>query len=149
MTRRNLRVAVLSLFALIAACQRVAPVQIHYGSDACDYCRMTIVDPAFAGQLITPTGKAYRFDDPGCLRAFATSGRIPDNEIQSAWVNDHDNPGSVLNVHAAFFVASEQIKAPMNGGLAAFPSRPSADTAQKAWGGRIEMWDEVVARGRP
>ena len=149
MTLRYLRIGVLPLFVLIAACQRQAPVQIHYGSDACDYCRMTIVDPAFAAQLITRTGKAYRFDDPGCLRAFATSGRIPDNEIHSAWVNDHENPGSILNVRAAFFVASEQIKAPMNGGLAAFPSRASADTAQTAWGGRVEMWDEVVTRGRP
>ena len=149
MTRRYVRVIVVPLLVLIAACQRPAPVQIHYGFDGCDYCRMTIVDPAFAAQLITRTGKAYRFDDPGCLRAFAASGRIPDHEIHSAWVNDHDNPGALLNVRAAFFVASEQIKAPMNGGLAAFPSAGSADKALKAWGGRVEMWDEVVPRGRP
>ena len=149
MTVRDLRIAVLPLLVLIAACQRQTPVHIDYGSHACDYCRMTIVDPAFAAQLITRTGKAYRFDDPGCLRAFAKSDRIAENEIHAAWVNDHDNPGSVLNVRAAFFVASEQIKAPMNGGLAAFGSRPAADTAQKAWGGRVEMWDSVVTRGRP
>jgi copper chaperone NosL len=139
----------LSLVTVIAACQRPAPVQIRYGSDACDFCRMTIVDPAFAAQLITRTGKAYKFDDPGCLRAFETSGQIADHEIHSAWANDHDNPGSVLNVRFAFFVASERIKAPMNGGLAAFASRASADAAQKAWGGRVEMWDELVMRDRP
>lgn len=149
MKLRHLRIAVLPLLALIAACQRREPVQIHFGSDACDYCRMTVVDSRFAAQLITQAGKAYRFDDPGCLRGFVTSGRISDKEIRSAWVNDYDNPESVLNGRSAFFVASEHIKAPMNGGLAAFASRPSADTAQKAWGGRVEMWDEVVTRGRP
>lgn len=149
MTRRHLGIIALPLVAVIAACQRLAPVAIHYGSDACDSCRMTIVDSAFAAQLITRTGKVYRFDDPGCLRAFVTSGRIPDTEIHSAWVNDRDNPGSILNVRAAFFVASEQIRAPMHGGLAAFASRASAESAQKAWAGRVEVWDEVITRGRP
>lgn len=149
MKLRSLGVAGLLLLALIAACQRTAPVQIHYGSDACDFCRMTIIDPRFAAQLITRTGKAYKFDDPGCLRSFATSGQIADRDIHSAWANDHDTPGLVVNVRSAFFVASEQIKAPMNGGLAAFASCASADTAQKALGGRVEVWDELVTRGRP
>jgi copper chaperone NosL len=149
MTRRYLGIAAIPLLLVIAACQRTGPVAIRYGSDACEYCRMTIVDRGFAAQLITRTGKVYRFDDPGCLRAFAMSGRIRDNEIHSVWVNDHDNPDSVMNVRAAFFVASEQIKAPMNGNLAAFGSRTSAEAAQKAWGGQIQTWDALVVRGRP
>jgi copper chaperone NosL len=147
--RRILRIMVVPLLVLVAGCQQQGPVQIHYGADACDSCRMTIVDGAFAAQLITRTGKVYRFDDPGCLRAFVTSGRITDRDIRSVWVNDHDNPASVLSVGGAFFLASQQIKAPMNGQLAVFSSRASADTAQKAWGGRVQTWDEVIAGGRP
>ncbi len=149
MNLQRLRVAVLPLMTLIAACQQPAPGPIHYGSDACDHCRMTIVDPAFAAQVVTRTGKTYRFDDPGCLVAFVTSSRVPDKDLHSIWVNDHDNPGSIVNVRDAVLVASDRIKAPMNGRLAAFATRASADAAQKAWGGRIETWDAIVTRARP
>jgi len=149
MKSEPLRAGVLALVGLFAACQRLAPARIHYASDACDHCRMTIVDPAFAAQLVTATGKIYRFDDPGCLLTFVSSGRVPREQIHSAWVNDHENSGSVVNVRDAVFVASDRIKAPMNGRLAAFQTRASAAAAQKAWGGQVETWDAILTRGGP
>jgi copper chaperone NosL len=144
-----LRTALIPLMALIAACVRPAPARIHYGSDACDHCRMTIVDPAFAAQLVTRTGKTYRFDDPGCLVAFVTSGRVGEKDVHSAWLNDHDTPGSIVNARDAFFLASDRIKGPMNGHLAVFGSRSSAEAARQLWGGRIETWDAIVTGERP
>jgi copper chaperone NosL len=141
---------VLSLMlALIAGCHQPAPGRIQYGFDACDHCRMTIVDPTFAAQLVTQRGRTYRFDDPGCLVAFVSSGRVADREIHSAWVNDHENSGSVMNVRDVFFVTSDRIKGPMNGHLAAFATRASADAAQRTFAGRLESWDAIVTRGRP
>jgi len=146
---RHLRAAVLPLMTLIVACQGPGPGPIHYGSDTCDHCRMTIVVPYFAAQLVTRTGKAYRFDDPGYLVAFVTSSQVPEENIHSIWVNDHDTPSSIVNVRDAVFVASDRIKAPMDGRLAAFATRASADAARSAWGGRIETWDTLVTRGNP
>jgi copper chaperone NosL len=137
------------MMALMIACHRPAPGPIRYGSDACDHCRMTIMSPFFAAQLVTRTGKTYRFDDPGCLVAFVSAGRVHDKAIHSAWVNDHDNPSSVLHVRDAFFVVSDEIKGPMNGHLAAFQSLASAEAAQKRWAGRIDTWDALVSAGRP
>jgi copper chaperone NosL len=142
-------VGVLAVIGLIAACQRPAPRAIHYGVDACDRCRMTIADPAFAAQLVTRTGKTYHFDDPGCLLTFVSSGRVPARDVHSVWVNDHENPDSLVNVRDAVFVASDRIKAPMNGHLAAFATRAGAEAAQMVWGGRIETWDGMTTRGRP
>jgi hypothetical protein len=33
----------------------------------CPQCQMSVLDPAFAAQVITKKGKAEFFDDPGCL----------------------------------------------------------------------------------
>jgi copper chaperone NosL len=148
MTR--LRTALLLVVAFTAgACRSPGPGPFHYGSDACDHCRMTIVDPAFAAQLVTRTGKTYRFDDPGCLVAFLTSNRVASEDVHSAWVNDHDAPATVVDVRQAVFVVSDRINAPMHGGLAAYASPASARPAQQLWDGRIATWVDVLARGRP
>jgi copper chaperone NosL len=110
---------------------------------------MTIMNPFFAAQLVTRTGKTYRFDDPECLVVFVASGRVPDKDVHSAWVNDHDNPTSIVNVRDAFFVVGDQIKGPMNGHVAAFQFQASAEAAQKRWAGRIDTWDALVSGGRP
>ena len=46
---------------LLAACQP-SPKPIEYGSDMCDYCKMTIVDQQHAAELVTTKGKAFKFD---------------------------------------------------------------------------------------
>jgi copper chaperone NosL len=128
------------------ACSAPGPAVLHYDIDACDRCRMTISDPSFAAQLVTRTGKVYRFDDPGCLVVFVASARVPAAQIQSIWVNDHEHPDTIVLVADAVFVVSDRIRAPMNGGTAAFQSMASATALQSEVGGRIESWRQVLRR---
>lgn len=139
--------ATLLVTALTAGCSRPAPGPILYDSDACDHCRMTIADPRFAAQLVTRTGKRYRFDDPGCLAAFADSGRVAAVDVHSIWLNDHANPETRVKAEDALFVVSDRIKAPMNGHMAAFASREDAAALQSAAGGRLERWTDLRKGG--
>ena len=132
--------------ALGAACASPAPDAIAYDVDACDHCRMAIAQPAFAAQLVTTTGKNYRFDDPGCLAAFVTQQRVAPGDIHSIWTNDHAHPDRRLRVEEAVFVVSERIRAPMNGHAAAFASREDAAAFQSVVGGQLETWAGLLKR---
>lgn len=56
------------LAALISACVdgQTGPAAIVWDRDACTECTMVISDPAFAAQVRSPKGQAFKFDDVGC-----------------------------------------------------------------------------------
>jgi copper chaperone NosL len=136
--------------ALLAAlaCAAPQPGVIHYDADACDHCRMTISNPAFAGQIVTRTGRIYRFDDPACLVSFVTSRRVAPADIHSIWANDHAHPDARIKAQDAVFVVSDRIRAPMNGKTAAFGSRQDAAALQAAVGGMLQRWTDLLERRR-
>jgi copper chaperone NosL len=109
---------------------------------------MTISDPRFAAQLITTTGKIYRFDDPGCLAAFIASQQVAPSAVHSIWMNDYAHPERTLRSEDAVLVVSDRIRAPMNGGIAAFASQAEARTFQASVGGVLDRWVEVAKRSR-
>jgi copper chaperone NosL len=128
------------------ACAAPGPGVIHYDTDACDHCRMTISDPKFAAQLVTRTGKIYRFDDPACLASFVASGPVPERDTLGIWLNDYAHPESRVSSTDAVFVVSDQVRAPMNGGVAAFASREEAAVLQSSIGGRLADWADIMKR---
>jgi copper chaperone NosL len=109
---------------------------------------MTISDPRFAAQLVTRTGKVYRFDDPGCLAEFLASHEVPPGAVHSIWTNDSAHPERVLRAEQSVFVVSDQIRSPMNGGMAAFGSATEAAAFQSSVAGRLEGWADALKRGR-
>ena len=142
------RLASVMLTALLAtpACGGRGPGVIHYDVDACDHCRMTISDPAFAGQLVMRTGKVYRFDDPSCLVSFMTSGHAASAEVDAIWLNDHAHPDGRIKATDAVFVVSDRIRAPMNGRTAAFSSHEDAAAFQSSVGGQLQAWTDLLRR---
>jgi copper chaperone NosL len=143
------RLASIVLSALVATlgCGSAGPGVIHYDVDACDHCRMTISDPAFAGQVVLRTGKIYRFDDPSCLVSFVTSGHAASAEVDGIWLNDHAHPDARIKIPDAVFVVSDRIRAPMNGRTAAFASRGDAAAFQASVGGQLQAWTDLLKRG--
>ena len=140
------RLLVLVAALATCACATPGPGAFHYDVDSCDHCRMTIADARFAAQIVTRTGKIYRFDDPGCVVAFLAANRVATADVHSIWLNDHANPDARVDARNAVFVVSDRIKAPMNGGMAAFESRAEAGSLQSTIGGLLLNWSEVLAR---
>ena len=149
MTRDSLRLRAAALLGAAAlACGTPGPVPIVLGARNCEHCHMTIADPRFAAELVTRTGKVYLFDDAGCLAAFAVSGPVGPEQVQSAWVSDFRLPGTLIPVQDAAFLRTDAVQSPMSSNLVAVP-RAVGDSLQAALGGTLLDWAQVLAAARP
>src|SRR4051794_36666745 len=68
-----------SLFCF-ASCTS-GPQPINYGKDACDFCKMNIVDPQFAAQCLNTKGKSFHFDDVHCMVSFLEQGNLTKDNL--------------------------------------------------------------------
>ncbi len=105
---------------LLSGCSAPKPAKIVIGQDACASCNMVISDARFASQVVTNTGKVYKFDSVECMVAFLTEGKVPKDQVHSAWVSDYMNPGTWLKAEDARYLQSVQIRSPMGLNLSAY-----------------------------
>lgn len=115
-------------FALLAGC-KPGFEPVNYGHDSCTHCRMTIVDMHFSAELLTSKGRAYKFDDFGCLLKYLKDEHIHDPGMK-IYVADFDHPGGAfLDARRAVFIRNENLHPPMNGNLAAYTDKTAATHA--------------------
>lgn len=130
------KTALLSLMACSASLQ-----PIHYGQDACDHCKMTIVDNKFGAEIITDKSKVFRFDSDECLRNFEQEKHPQGKQYL---VTDYVKPGEIIDAKTAWFLHSDKIKSPMGGNLAAFKNKADAESYQAKLGGEILDWNSFI-----
>ena len=122
---------------LLFACQ-VEPEPIAFGKDACEHCRMLIMDPKFGAEIVTEKGRIYKFDDVNCKRNFIAENGLSEENIKYNLVIDFSEPQTLINAERAFYVRSEEIKSPMGSQIAAFNSAEAAQQMLSRWsGGKI------------
>ncbi|MEQ8359650.1 MAG: nitrous oxide reductase accessory protein NosL [Cytophagales bacterium] len=97
------------------------PEPINYGEDACDFCRMSIVDQQHAAQLVTEKGKNYKYDAIECMMNDYKDWTKVRPEL--FLVNDYLNPGKLIDAKKAQFLISVSIPSPMGEFLSAFGSK--------------------------
>jgi copper chaperone NosL len=140
------RVAGLVSLALVA-CARPAPRPIAYGEEVCRHCHMAIVDPRFAAELVTATGKVYVFDDVACLTAFVREGTVPAARVQGLWVSDYLQPDSLLDARQAVYLEVDTLSTPMASHFVALRAGPGADSLRARLGGTLLAWAQLPVRG--
>ena len=128
-----IRIAYLILLvALVSSCDR-GPQPIIYGEDACDFCRMTIVDQQHAAQVVTQKGRAYKYDAIECMINDLKKWDKP--EVKHYLVADYKNPGVLTNAVEANYLISEAIPSPMGAVLSAFAEESTRQKAFDSIGG--------------
>ena len=127
----------------LIGCAGYAPEEIHYGSDQCDYCKMTIADKSFGSELITQKGKVLKYDSIECLAAADMKFASQSQEVHSRWVTDFGQPGDFLDASKAWIVLAERQKSPMGISLVAVKTEESAAKLIDDVGGRIVAWSEI------
>src|SRR5687768_5070103 len=143
-SRVTARGASAALAAVAAACGTTTPRDIAYGHDACDYCRMTISDERYGGQLITSTGKTYAFDSIECLASFYLANRAP-TDGATVWVADYASPGQWIAAEHALFAHSENTRSPMGLNVVSFPAAGDTAAIRRDLGLTSTMsWAEVL-----
>jgi copper chaperone NosL len=131
-------VLMLPLVWLLACRPAFEPVT--YGKDACAHCRMTIMDPRFAAELIDGKGKVFKFDDVKCMRRFLSDSRLADHNTVLLIADYRQTAAAFLDARKAVFLQDTFFKSPMNGNCAAFGNisacrewRDSLELSVKTW----------------
>lgn len=115
--------AVLMIFMILAlpGCSS-GPQPINYGKDNCHFCKMTISDKRFGAEVVSATGKVFKFDDIHCIGAFLGSGEIDTAKVKGVYISDFLPPHDFIESDNAVFYKSEDLRSPMAGNIAALRS---------------------------
>ncbi len=132
--------AVLSLG--MGACQR-GPRPIDYGSDACHFCRMTIVDRQHGAEIVTDKGKVFKFDAVECM--VNSIEEIGADNIAMYLCNTYYSPGELIDATSANFLVSDKLQSPMGANLTAFSSPEEVARAVENHGGEIYTWTSLLS----
>lgn len=141
MTKQILLLLIVPL--LFLSCS-ISPERINYGSDACSYCSMTIVDQQHAAQYVTKKGKAFKFDSIECM--MNAVNETDSTKIELFLVNGFDKPGKLIDGTKATYLISKNITSPMGEFLSAFESVEAADVAKTEQTGELFTWLEIKER---
>ena len=106
---------------------------------------MTLVDRRFAAELVTRTGREFRFDDIGCLATFLADSGAELTRDGKAWVNDYLAPGHWLAIDSARYLRSSTLPTPMASGLVALAPGAPVDSVRQALAATQLTWAEVLA----
>src|SRR5690554_6429991 len=132
----------LSVFMLILSACNVKPAEIEYGSDACHYCDMTIVDHQFASQLVTAKGRAYKYDAVECM-VHSLQEQFPDVDMAYELITDFNEPGNLINPESASYLVSEKLPSPMAENVSGYKTQDAAMSKEKDFGGQVYTWEEI------
>ncbi len=126
----------------LASCQP-SPKPIEYGSDMCDFCKMTIVDQQHAAEAVTSKGKVFKFDAIECLANYMEENG---GEYAFLLVNDYHAPKELIDAKTSYYLISKNLPSPMGAFLTGFSSKSAATEMQQAKGGEIFEWQRLLAR---
>jgi len=140
----RLTVALLITSVSFTSCSS-GPHPIQVGKDACNYCKMTVSDPRFGGEIITTKGKIYKFDDLHCFSSFLQEGQLAKDDIKEMYVADFSGSHSLVKGDENLLLfKSDMLRSPMNGNIAAFSNRDSLAVVMKKLKGMPLNWDELI-----
>ena len=131
------------LLLVLMSCQQ-GPVPIKAGIDGCDFCKMTISDLKFGGELLTKKGKLYKFDDLHCISSFYKSGYISPADFSGIWFEDFANPGNFIPENKSYLLKSNSFRSPMGGNIAAFANMADLEKFQKDYPGDQITWEQII-----
>lgn len=132
---------IIALTLLLVSCTP-EPQAINYGSDMCDFCKMSIVDQQYAAELVTEKAKVYKFDAIECMLQFKKEKK----EMTFAFelVNTYDTPEELIPASNNFYLISPALPSPMGANLTAFSKKEIAEEMQKAKGGELYNWQALT-----
>lgn len=133
-----IKIAVIS--SIFVSCA-VEKSPINYGSDACYFCKMNIVDNQHAAEIVTNKGKAVKYDAIECM--LADIKKRNDEEIGLFLMTDYSSPGNLVDATSAYYLISENLPSPMGANLSGFADRDSAEQMKNNRGGDIYSWTEL------
>lgn len=132
-----------SIAVVFSACEAGAE-PFAYGKDACEDCKMTIVEPRFGAEIITKKGRIFKFDDIHCVKNYLNKSKINKDDIKQTLFTNYNKENDFVDGATAFFVTSPQMKSPMKSNTAAFAAQDEAMKKANETGGKLSNWNNLV-----
>mgnify|MGYP000889493635 FL=1 len=121
-------------FLMIACAPKAEP--IDYGKEECAFCKMTIVSPQFASEVVTQKSKAFKYDAIECMLQAPQ-----EDKVALYLVCDYLHENTLIDATKATYLISKEIAH-----LAAFASREDAQKIQAEKGGDLYDWQGIQAK---
>jgi copper chaperone NosL len=131
------------LLYFVAISCSVEPAEINYGKDACEFCKMNIVDEQHASEIVTQKGKAYKFDAIECMMNYLNRNNLASDDMAYLLIANYDQPGELIDAKQAYYVHSEAIPSPMGAFLSGFDRIDNANLIIEMKGGEVLDWNEL------
>ena len=131
------------MLCTLSSCS-VTPSPIVAGKDNCNFCKMTITQPGYAGEILTKKGKAFKFDDMHCMQAFYKAGTVKAEDIKDVFVADFGSPEKLLNVQEAKLLHSAEIHGPMNGNIIGCAKGAEAESLTEKFKATEVSWNDLI-----
>jgi copper chaperone NosL len=143
----NIRTALSTAAVFIMICCSscsTGPQAIQFGKDACDFCKMTIFDQRFGGEVITKKGKVYKFDDIHCISSFLKSSDSRKTDLAGIYLLDYTEPQKFVHANESFLLQSNGLHSPMGSNTAAFISETNRKQCKQQVNGTNVQWNEIA-----
>ena len=134
--------AMLVPILLLSSC-KVAPEAIKIGKDSCAFCKMTISDPRFGAEIVTTTGKIFKFDDIHCMSSFLGNMQTDWKKKAVFYLSDFCGEHQLIESEKSYLLKSNELKCPMDGHLAAFSNMDSLDKVKETFHGEKTEWAKL------
>lgn len=135
-------ISALGLSLLLWSCNPQSQ-PIDYGADKCEFCRMSIVDQRFGGEIVTQKGKIYKYDAVECLVNYIDERIEDETALKLVLTNTYDNPGKLNDAKSCVYLKSENMPSPMGMYLNPFQNPAEAEKAKTQNEGQIMSWEEL------
>jgi len=139
---RNLNLFLLFAVSILLACNPESQ-PINYGSDMCEFCRMSIVDQRFGSEIVTQKGKVYKFDAVECMVNYMDNRVEDETTLKYILTNTLDAPGELIDVHECRFLKSKNMPSPMGMFINPFKDSALAIRNQEENSGAIHDWTSL------
>ncbi len=143
---KKINTVLIALIMVISWSCSVEPQPINYGSDACEFCKMTIVENRWAAEIVTDKGKAYKYDAIECMMNYMNRNDINTNTLALLLVDDYTQPGILIDATKASYIKSEAIPSPMGAFLSAFSTAKDGEATVSEKGGEVFDFQELKSR---
>ena len=142
-TKPAVSLAFTMMTALFITSCSTEPQRINYGKDACDFCKMNIVDARFSSQCMSTKGKSYQFDDIHCMVSFMKNGGIWRNEIAGVYFSDFNDKDKWIKSDQALLLQSDSLRSPMGWNMTAFSAENAREDALNKFNGKKLLWTDI------
>lgn len=142
-TPKIIPLVLVGIVCIVGGCVH-KPEPLMIGQDACAFCKMTIMEPEYGGEIITQKNRIFKFDDISCIKKYIQSNTIPSSEIKNILVTNFKNKSELLPVATSSYYTGALLKSPMGSNTAAFKTIEEAVQFKGTDVGFISTWNSIL-----